>query len=64
MAADFDPDKYADERRKKIAKLLKKKEKEQAPVTAPEVDEEAGEGTVDLIAALEESMRKVKRSRR
>jgi DNA end-binding protein Ku len=63
MAADFDPDKYADERRKKILKLLKKKEKEQAPVEAPEIDEEAGEGPVDLIAALEESMRKVKGSR-
>jgi DNA end-binding protein Ku len=60
MAVDFDPDKYADERRKKILKLLKKKEKEQALVEAPQIDEEAGEGPVDLIAALEESMRKVK----
>ena len=64
MTADFDPDKYADERRKKIVKLLKKKAKEQAPVEAPEVEEEEGEGPVDLIAALEESMRKVKKSRR
>lgn len=63
MASDFDPDKYADERRKKILKLLKKKEREQAPVEAPEIDEEAGEGPVDLVAALEESMRKLKRGR-
>jgi DNA end-binding protein Ku len=63
MAAGFDLDRYADERRKKILALLKKKEKEQAPVEAPEVGEEAGEGPVDLVAALEESMRKVKRSR-
>jgi DNA end-binding protein Ku len=64
MAADFDPDKYADERRQKILKLLKKKEREQVPVEAPDSGEEAGEGPVDLITALEESMRKVKRSRR
>ena len=63
MASDFDPDKYADERRKKILKLLKKKEREQAPVEAPEIGEEAGEGPVDLVAALEESMRKLKRGR-
>ena len=30
MTADFNPDKYADERRKKIVKLLKKKVKEKA----------------------------------
>ena len=63
MAADFNPDKYADERRKKIMKLLKKKEKEQVPVESPEIDEEAREGPADLVAALEESMRKVKRNR-
>ena len=64
MTADFDPDKYADGRRQKIVKLLRKKMKEQAPVEAPEVEEEEGEGPADLIAALEESMRKVKKSRR
>ncbi len=63
MTADFNPDKYADERREKIMKLLKKKAKEKAPVEAPEVEEEEGEGPVDLIAALEESMRKVKKDR-
>jgi DNA end-binding protein Ku len=63
MTADFDPGGYADERRVKIVKLLKKKVKEQAPVEAPEVDEEEREGPADLIAALEESMRKVKKIR-
>lgn len=63
MTADFNPDKYADERRKKIMKLLQKKAKEKAPVEAPEVEEEEGEGPVDLIAALEESMRRVKEHR-
>jgi DNA end-binding protein Ku len=63
MTADFDPDKYADGRREKIVKILKKMAKERAPVEAPEVEEEEGEGPVDLIAALEESMRKVKKSR-
>lgn len=64
MTSDFDPDKYADGRREKIVKLLRKKMKEQTPVEAPEVEEEEGEGPADLIAALEESMRKVKKSRR
>ena len=62
MIADFKPEKYADERRKKIMNLLKKKEKEKAPVEAPEVEEE-GEGPADLVAALQESMRKVKKNR-
>ncbi len=63
MTANFNPDKYADERRQKIVKLLEKKAKEKAPVEAPEVEEEEGEGAVDLVAVLEESMRKVKRGR-
>ena len=62
MITDFDPEKYADERRKKILDLLKKKAKEKAPVEAPEI-EEAGEGPADLVAALEESMRKRKKNR-
>ena len=62
MITDFDPEKYADERRKKILDLLKKKAKEKAPVEAPEI-EEAGEGPADLVAALEESMRKMKKNR-
>lgn len=63
MTADFDPGKYADGRRRKIMDLLKKKAKEKTVVEAPEVGEEEGEGPADLIAALEESMRKVKKSR-
>jgi len=60
MTADFNPDKYADERRKKITKLLEKKAKGKGTVEAPEIEEEAEEGVVDLVAVLEESMRKVK----
>ena len=63
MTADFNPDKYVDERRKKIVQLLRKLAKEKVPVEAPEVEEEEGEGPPDLIAALEESMRKVKKNR-
>lgn len=63
MMADFNPEKYADERRKKIMDLLKKKAKEKAPVEAPEVEEEEEGGPADLIAALQESMRKVKKKR-
>lgn len=61
MMADFDPEKYADGRRKKIMDILKKKAREKAPVEAPEVEEEEGADPADLVAALRESMRKVKK---
>ena len=60
MMADFDPEEYADKRRKKILDLLAKKVKEKAAVEAPRVGEEA-EGPADLVAALKESMSKVKK---
>ena len=60
MIEDFNPGKYADERRKKLMDILKAKAKEKSPVEAPAVEEEEGEGPADLVAALEESMRKVK----
>ena len=63
MLADFNPEQYADARRKKIMAFLKKKEKEKVMVQAPEGEKEVGEGPADLIAALEESMRKVKEDR-
>ncbi len=63
MMAEFDPGKYADERREKVLDLLKKKAQEKAPVEAPAVAEEGGEGPPDLVAALEEAMRDVKGNR-
>jgi DNA end-binding protein Ku len=63
MMADFHPERYADQRRDRIMAFLNKKAKEQGQVEAPEVKEEEGEGPADLIAALEESMRQVKKSR-
>jgi DNA end-binding protein Ku len=63
MLADFDPNGFADQRRKKMAALLKKKIKEKTPVTAPAAEVPEGEGPADLIAALEESMRQVKQGR-
>ncbi len=63
MLTDFNPEHYADERRKKLMDLLQQKAKAKAPVEAPVVEEEAGAGPPDLIAALEESMRKVKQNR-
>ena len=63
MMADFNPGKYADERREKVMDLLKKKAKGKNPVEAPHVEEEEGEGPADLVAALEEIMRKVKKNR-
>ena len=63
MTARFNPDKYADLRLKKIMGLLEKKAKERPLVEAPECAEEEGEKPIDLVAVLEESMRKAKESR-
>ncbi len=63
MIEDFDPGKYADERRRKLMDLLAAKVKEKALVEAPAREEAEGEGPADLVAALEESMRKVKEGR-
>jgi DNA end-binding protein Ku len=63
MIEDFKPAKYADERRKKLVDLLAVKAKEKAPVEAPAVEEEEGEGPADLVAALEQSMRKLKENK-
>jgi len=60
MMEDFNPGKYADTRRKRLMDILATKAKEKTLVTAPVVEQEEGEGPADLIAALEESMRKVK----
>jgi len=63
MLADFNPEQYTDARRQRIIDLLKKKAKEKGQVEAPAVEAEEGEGPADLIAALEESMRQVKKNR-
>lgn len=63
MMAEFDPEKYADERRARLMELLHRKAKEMAPVEAPEVREEEGEGPIDLVAALEDIMRTMKQGR-
>lgn len=63
MMTDFGAEKYSDVRHKKIMALLRKKAKEKPPVTAPVVEAEEAQGPVDLIAALQESMREVKGGR-
>ena len=63
MVEDFNPGKYVDGRRKKLTDLLAAKIKERTLVEAPAIEEEEGEGPADLVAALEESMRKVRESR-
>ncbi len=60
--ADFNPEKYADARRQKILALLKQKAKEKGEVEAPAAEAAEGEGPADLIAALEESMRALKKN--
>ena len=62
MMAGFSPQKYSDGRKKKILEILKKKAKGKAQVEAPEIEKEAAEGVTDLMAALEESMRKMKKA--
>lgn len=63
MTGAFDPGKYADERRGKVLALLKRKAEETAPVEAPVVEAEEGEGPPDLVAALEAAMRDVRKNR-
>lgn len=63
MMSGFNPEKYSDGRRRRLLKILKKKAKGKARVEAPEIEEEPAEGVEDLVAALEESMRRIKHSR-
>jgi DNA end-binding protein Ku len=63
MTRDFDPGKYANARLKRIRDLLAVKAKQQGLVEAPAAAEQEEAGPPDLVAALEESMRKVKESR-
>jgi DNA end-binding protein Ku len=61
MTTKFAPQKYANQRREKLLGLLKKKIAKKQEVTAPEIEEaETSEEIVDLMAALEESMRRLK----
>ena len=63
MLTRFDPEKYADRRRKMMMDIIKKKVKEKAAVEAPHAEEAEGEGPADLVEALKESMRRVKEKR-
>jgi len=62
MLAPFEPGKYSDARRGKLLALLKKKAAK-SQVQAPELEEEPAEGVADLVAALEESMSRMKGAR-
>jgi len=62
MLGEFKPEKYANERREKLLALLSEK-KDTATVTAPEAALDEGEGPADLVAALEEIMAEVKKTR-
>jgi DNA end-binding protein Ku len=59
LLKDFQPEKYANQRREKVLELLTEK-RGSATVTAPEVMETEEEGPADLVAALEEIMRQMK----
>ncbi|HOD74801.1 MAG TPA: Ku protein [Syntrophorhabdaceae bacterium] len=60
MEARFDPARYRDDRRRKIMALLGRKEEVEAPVEAPTSFEDTQEGPGDLVAVLQESVRKLK----
>lgn len=62
MLGGFNPAKYADERREKLLKLIRRKAEESPPVEAPEVEEEE-EGPPDLMAALERAMAEMGKDR-
>jgi DNA end-binding protein Ku len=62
LLADFQPEKYADQRREMVLELLKDK-MESATVAAPAITEAEEEGPADLVAALEEIMREMKQKR-
>jgi non-homologous end joining protein Ku len=67
MVSDFAPEKYADQRRARIVEYLRKKAEATAPVEGPAMEgrEERGEGPgpPDLVAALREAMRTMKKKR-
>lgn len=63
MTAEFAPEKYGDERRAGLLEMIREKEKGKARVEAPEAGEEPAEEVADLMAALEASMRRTKKSR-
>jgi DNA end-binding protein Ku len=67
IVADFTPEKYADLRRARIVELLRKKAEETAPVEGPALEdgEQRAEGPAppDLVVALREAMRAMKKKR-
>jgi DNA end-binding protein Ku len=67
LVSDFTPEKYADLRRRRIVALLRRKAEETPPVEGPAVEgrEERGEepGPPDLVAALREAMRAMKKKK-
>lgn len=63
MMSDFAPERYSNDRRKRLLDMINKKVKKRAEVEAPEVEEEETEGMADLMTALEKSMHKVNKSR-
>jgi len=60
MKNDFSPEKYVNARREKLFGIIRKKIEEKKEVEAPEIEEETTEGVVDLMEALQESMRKIR----
>lgn len=59
LAGEFDPDKYKDEYREQVEHMLKKKAKGKEIVTPPTVEAKPTKG-VDLLKALEESLKTAK----
>lgn len=60
---EFDLNKYSDEHRRLVMDLIDRKSTGEAVVTQPPVKEEAGAQVIDLMAALEDSLRAIKEER-
>lgn len=63
LAADFEPRKYKDDYREAVLDLIERKAKGEKIVTAPVEPEEEGK-VIDLMAALEKSLKQVKGERK
>jgi DNA end-binding protein Ku len=67
LIGEFTPEKYDDLRRARIVELLRKKAEESAPVEGPALEDgagrEAGPAPPDLVTALREAMRAMKKKR-
>lgn len=64
LDAPFEPEQYRDEHREKVLELVEAKAAGATEITEAPAGEPAGDKVVDLMAALEESVREAKKARK